>query len=139
MLELYGIFQMMLNFASITIRMFFLLATVLFFMSSTSSAYDNNSFIGSLGDVPLMKELSIVENSETSLDLPDGRIVEIFATGSLSKDAISKFYQESLPTLGWKHEQGNSYIRDKESLKLDFFDGDNSFTTLRFTISPHRE
>jgi hypothetical protein len=99
-------------------------------------AQDNLPFIPSLGDVPLMKGLTLVEDSETVLDLPEGRIVEIFATGTLSQHTISQFYLKTLPALGWNTSTSDdSFSRDNETLSISYFPGEN-LNTVRFALSP---
>src|SRR5579883_1302919 len=85
-------------------------------------------------DVPLMRELAPVKDSDIVFDKPEGRIIEASARGNVTKAAVQKFYATTLPQLGWK-SSGQSWTRETETLHLDFAgrDGDLWVT---FTLLP---
>ncbi len=91
-------------------------------------------FVPGTEDVPLMRELSPVKDSDIVFDKPEGRIIEASARGKVTKAAVRSFYASTLPQLGWK-ASGESWTRETETLHLDFagHDGDLWVT---FTLLP---
>jgi len=91
-------------------------------------------FVPGTEDVPLMRELAPVKDSDLVFDKPEGRIIEASARGKVTKSAVRGFYASTLPQLGWK-ASGESWTRDTETLHLDFGgrDGDLWVT---FTLLP---
>jgi hypothetical protein len=91
-------------------------------------------FVPGTEDVPLMRELAPVKDSDLVFDKPEGRIIEASARGKVTKAAVRSFYASALPQLGWKIS-GESWTRDTETLHLDFAgrDGDLWVT---FTLLP---
>jgi hypothetical protein len=91
-------------------------------------------FVPGTEDVPLMRELAPVKDSDLVFDKPEGRIIEASARGKVTKSAVRSFYASTLPQLGWK-ASGESWTRDTETLHLDFGgrDGDLWVT---FTLLP---
>jgi hypothetical protein len=91
-------------------------------------------FVPGTEDVPLMRELAPVKDSDIVFDKPEGRIIEASARGKVSKAAVRTFYASTLPQLGWK-ASGESWTRETETLHLDFagHDGDLWVT---FTLLP---
>jgi hypothetical protein len=91
-------------------------------------------FVPGTEDVPLMKELAPVQDSDLVFDKPEGRIIEASARGKVTRAAVRSFYAATLPQLGWK-PTGESWTRESETLRLDFagHDGDLWVT---FTLLP---
>jgi hypothetical protein len=91
-------------------------------------------FVPGTEDVPLMRELAPVKDTDLVFDKPEGRIIEASARGKVTKAAVRGFYASTLPQLGWK-ASGDSWTRDTETLHLDFSgrDGDLWVT---FTLLP---
>ena len=91
-------------------------------------------FVPGTEDVPLMRELAPVKDSDMVFDKPEGRIIEASARGKVTKAAVRSFYASTLPQLGWK-ASGESWTRETETLHLDFsgHDGDLWVT---FTLLP---
>ncbi|MGH7124650.1 MAG: hypothetical protein ACREFI_09785 [Stellaceae bacterium] len=91
-------------------------------------------FVPGTEDVPLMRELAPVKDSDIVFDKPEGRIIEASARGKVTKAAVRSFYASTLPQLGWK-SSGESWTRETETLHLDFagHDGDLWVT---FTLVP---
>ena len=59
-------------------------------------------FVAGLEDLPLMPGLDAVREAGVWFDTPQGRIVEAYATGPVTRGAIEAFYAETLPQLGWR-------------------------------------
>ncbi len=91
-------------------------------------------FVPGTEDVPLMRELSPVKDSDIVFDKPEGRIIEASARGKVTKAAVRSFYASTLPQLGWR-VSGDAWTRETETLHLDFAgrDGDLWVT---FTLLP---
>lgn len=91
-------------------------------------------FVPGTEDVPLMKELAPVKDSDLVFDKPEGRIIEASAHGKVTRAEVRSFYASTLPQLGWK-PSGESWTRETETLHLDISgrDGDLSVT---FTLLP---
>ena len=122
--------------SSMRLLLLLCLAAIAFF-SALSYTKSEPFFIDALGDVPIMDALSIVDDSETTLDLPEGRIVEVFATGAVSKEELSAFYHANLPNLGWLEQSPLAYQRSGENLEIDtFYAQEQGIMTVRFTLSP---
>ena len=69
------------------------------------------------GDVPIMNGLSIEPELGFAFDSPDGRIVMIFASSTVSATKIMNFYGSTLAQLGWGGGNGN-WIRGNEKLVI---------------------
>ena len=92
-------------------------------------------FFELLEDVPVMPELEPVADAGIEFDTPSGRIVEAYAIGGTSRKAVRSFYRRTLPQLGWQAGAGDAFLREDESLSIDFFGTDGELT-VRFTIAP---
>ena len=114
----------------ITGKIFFLLA--LLAMSSPAGA---QGFFELLEDVPVMPALTSVDEAGIEFDAPSGRIVEAYAIGATDRKTVLDFYRATLPQLGWQAGAGNAFLRESESLKIDFFGPDGDIT-VRFTVAP---
>lgn len=89
--------------------------------ASFSFAQEDARFFVSIQDVPLMPGLTELTDQVLVFDKPEGRIVESIAQAdSLSSETVLGFYNETLPQLGWVKTAGNSYVRQGESLELNF-------------------
>jgi hypothetical protein len=74
-------------------------------------------YIESLGDIPLMPELTIRNEHTVIFDVPEGRVVEVTATSATSIP-VAAFYAQSLPALGWKAHGNSGYYRERERLDI---------------------
>lgn len=92
-------------------------------------------FFELLEDVPVMPGLQPVADAGIEFDTPSGRIVEAYAIGATSRAAVLGFYSRTLPQLGWQAGAGDAFLREDESLSIDFFGADGELT-VRFTVAP---
>ena len=92
-------------------------------------------FFELLEDVPVMPALTPVADAGIEFDAPSGRIVESYAIGATDRKSVLEFYRATLPQLGWQAGAGNAFLRESESLKIDFFGPDGEIT-VRFTVAP---
>lgn len=106
---------------------------ILFFATAAGAAGD--AFLAGFGDLPLMKGLAAVPDSETVFDTPAGRIVEAYAAGEVPREAAESFYRRSLPQLGWRQVKPNLYQREEETLAIEFEERGGTLT-VRFMLSP---
>ncbi len=69
------------------------------------------------GDVPIMNKLQIETELGFAFDSPNGRIVMIFASTTVSSPEIMAFYNSTLGQLGWRGNEG-TWLRGSEKLKI---------------------
>ncbi|MBT3305534.1 MAG: hypothetical protein HN377_03530 [Alphaproteobacteria bacterium] len=106
------------------------------------AAEDAPRFITVLDDLPLVSGLVEDTESGTVFDTARGRIVEVFASGALSKDDVLAFYDNTLPQLGWRRMASGVFQREGERLSLEFSFRPNSATgsapvlTVGFRLMP---
>lgn len=93
------------------------------------------AFLAEFEDLPLPQGLSEVPGGIV-FDTPQGRIVDISATGRIGVQAVLSFYAQTLPQLGWTPAGANEFQRDNETLRIDV-DADGNATTVRFSVKPH--
>lgn len=97
----------------------------------------NVGFVADVEDLPLMPGLSEIAGAGLVFDKPEGRIVEAYARGSLTPEAVLAFYRRSLPQLGWVATGPAAYHREGERLDLEVLGQDTSGTlVVRFSLSP---
>ena len=93
-------------------------------------------FFEALYDVPVMPGLEEVKDQAVLFDKPDGRIASVVAASkTLNAADIARFYDESLPQLGWKKISQNQYVRGKDRLVMDLTKTP-PLTVVHFTLSP---
>ncbi len=91
-------------------------------------------YIESLGDIPLMPELTIHNEQTMIFDAPEGRVVQVTATSD-TNIPVAAFYAQSLPELGWKTNSENSYYREGEHLDIST-QKDGSGVRVTFSLKP---
>lgn len=95
-------------------------------------------FFEALYDVPVMPGLEEVKDQAMLFDKPDGRIASVVAASrNLSAADITRFYDDSLPQLGWKKTVQNQYVRGSDRLVMDLSKSP-PLTVVHFTLSPAR-
>ena len=99
-----------------------------------SSTVQAQGFFSTVTDLPLMA--SMTERTEEALlyDKPGGRIVEVVAEGTASRQATIAFYADTLPQLGWA-AAGGGFERDGERLKILYEQSGNTLI-VRISINP---
>lgn len=89
-------------------------------------------FFDTLPDVPKMQGMEERDDLTFIFDKPEGRIIETLAhLDGLSSEQIRSYYGDTLPQLGWKKNNADEFIREREKLSLQF---EEEF--LKITISP---
>lgn len=94
-----------------------------------------DGFVAEIPDLPLMPGLTELSDAGVVFDKPSGRIVEAYAQGVVSRDAVQAFYRDSLPQLGWSPATAERFTRDGEALTIEIVEGAQPLT-LRFTLRP---
>ena len=95
-------------------------------------------FVAGIEDMPLMPGLTQLGERNIVFDAPSGRIVEAYAEGGVAREAVRSFYARTLPQLGWRRLGGDRYVREGETLRLEFPGPRNGADRLivRFFLSP---
>jgi hypothetical protein len=97
-------------------------------------------FVAGLEDLPLMPGLSALEDAGLVFDTPQGRIVEAFAAGPVTRAEVAAFYTETLPQLGWRMTGTDTWSREGETLRMEVLEDARRRTpplTVRFALSPN--
>ena len=84
------------------------------------SAHAADNFVFGFEDLPLMDGLTQVAQDSVLFDTPQGRIVQASAVGAVSQTAVTEFYNQTLPQLGWIPVADTTYQREGELLRLEF-------------------
>jgi hypothetical protein len=103
------------------------------FAATAVSAAD--VFLSRLEDLPLAPGLSEDAAAGLSFDSASGRIVEAYARGVLTEDQVLRFYQETLPQLGWTADSERQYRRGGERLRLELTRSGQGLT-VHYSLSP---
>jgi len=112
--------------------------------SWVSAARAGDRFVAGIDDLPLMAGLAPVAGQNVVFDAPGGRVVEAWAQGSVTREAVLSFYGSTLPQLGWTVAAPGLFRRDGETLRLEFPSGAprgaaspaSGSLVIRFYLSP---
>ena len=91
-------------------------------------------FVEGYEDLPLPPGFTEQPGASLTFDSPDGRIVEVQASGPAGADPLA-FYAATLPHLGWVRESAGQYRRESERLRLTVVPGPRG-TSLRLAVTP---
>ena len=94
-----------------------------------------DGFIAGVEDLPLMPGLSEIADAGLVFDKPSGRIVEAFAEGAVSRQAVESFYDSTLPQLGWSPQPDRTFQRDGERLLIKVREGAEG-VTVEYRLAP---
>jgi len=92
-------------------------------------------FLSVIDDLPLMPALTEIAGSAVTFSKPEGRIVEVAATGKTEEARVLVFYARTLPQLGWRSDGPAIWQRDGERLALDIKKKDGVLV-VRFSLTP---
>ena len=84
------------------------------------SAGAEDRFVAGIEDLPLMTGLVPMPGQSVVFDAPGGRVVEAWAEGAVTREAVLAFYASTLPQLGWTAATPDLFRRDGETLRLEF-------------------
>lgn len=95
-------------------------------------------FVNGIDDMPLMPGLTQLADRNAVFDTPSGRIIEVYAEGEVGREAVRSFYAQTLPQLGWRGQGSDRYVREGETLRLEFPDArpGGRRILIRFFLSP---
>jgi hypothetical protein len=93
------------------------------------------AFVGGLEDLPLMDGLAEDRSAGLIFDKPDGRLVDAFAYGPITAEAVRTFYRDTLPELGWRVVGPLTFEREGERLRIDIESAENG-VMVRFHLAP---
>ena len=100
-----------------------------------SNVFAGGKFITGFSDLPIMPGMRELPDADVSFDTTSGRIVIALVRTDRKANSVMVFYDRVLGQLGWKKKSSRVFIRDEESLTLDFInDGDSLI--VRFSIEP---
>ena len=110
---------------------------VLSLLLALPAAADEAGFVAGFDDLPLMTALSELGDAGVIFDTPQGRIVERYASGATDAAAVSRFYGDTLPALGWQASGPLEYEREGERLTITIYPPDSAQRlTVRFSLAP---
>jgi hypothetical protein len=101
-----------------------------------TAALSKSDFIDAIGDVPLHKDLYIADDFVTIYDTPAGRIVDVTAYGTIAPELALRYYETTLPALGWHPLAKNTYRRGDEMLSLSVETDECPGFILKFSVRP---
>ena len=93
-------------------------------------------YLSHFDDLPLPAGLTEQPDS-VLFEADGGRIIETSAEGKVEAAAIRRFYDQSLPQLGWTKSGEGRYVRENESLTIVAGE-ENGNTIVRFSLAPAR-
>lgn len=108
------------------------IAALLF--AATTLAQAAGGFLSVADDVPLMPGLT-EKPGAVVFDKPDGRIVEVDASGPVQRRRVEEFYAAALPQLGWARDREGMFAREGERLSLGFTGRDGQLV-VHIAIAP---
>ena len=114
-------------------RTFSVLFVVALLSATVTLAADR--FVSGVADLPLMPGLEEIDGSAMVFSKPQGRIIEVMASGAVSRDAVRAFYDRALPQLGWRRVEANSWLREHELLRFDMRDQKKGLV-IQFSLTP---
>jgi hypothetical protein len=114
-------------------RLSFVIAGLLLLAAQQSRA---GEFLAGLEDVPVMPGIEVAREAGVAFDTPAGRIVEAYAAGNVTRDAVRKFYRAALPQLGWVRTGALVFGREGERLTLELIGNAPGIVTVRFELGP---
>jgi len=72
-----------------------------------------------VGDLPIIPALKVEPGLGFAFESPNGRIVMIYLSGTVSSQTIKAYYDEALAPLGWRSAGALSWSRESERLKVE--------------------
>ncbi len=102
---------------------------------SVLRAQEGDGFFSTIDDLPIMQGLHEAPETIATFDTPAGRIIEVYAEGeSMTWLQVSRFYEQTLPQLGWAKGGHNRYRREGERLHIELIG--KQPLTIRITLAP---
>ena len=125
----------MVRISFITILLFFF--SISFSRNILANEDRQFLFVPGFEDLPLMRDLEEGKFETNFFDSPYGRIVESTVIVDVSAQDIRKFYNLTLPQLGWSQFEENYFLREKEILNLHIEKiKESGLISVKFFLSP---
>lgn len=123
-------------FSVVTFSLIVLCAGVPVFADAGQNTFQESQFFSSLQDIPLMSGMEELDGHAVSFDKPEGRISESFALmRDLKQGDVLRFYQATLPQLGWGRVSEYRFFRQSETLEIYFGEIEEQ-SIIRIMIGP---
>ena len=123
-------------FSVATFSLIVLCAGVSVFADAGQNTFQESQFFSSLQDIPLMSGMEELDGHAVSFDKPEGRISESFALmRDLKQGDVLRFYQATLPQLGWGRVSEYRFFRQSETLEIYFGEIEEQ-SIIRIMIGP---
>ncbi len=107
-----------------------------FFLLLARPAAAADTYLSAVDDLPLMAGLKEVPGQGVVFDAPQGRIVQAYASGPLSRTQVGNFYAATLPQLGWREDGPLRFNREGEQLTLEITETGGASVTVLFILTP---
>lgn len=107
----------------------------LMFLLAATMTLAADRFVSGTDDLPLMPGLEEVDGSAMVFSKPQGRIVEVTASGTVTREAVRAFYDGTLPQLGWDRLETGRWRRENELLQFDMADSEAGLL-VQFSLGP---
>ena len=103
-----------------------------------ASTVPAQGYFAGIDDLPLAPGLVERPGERTSFETVAGRIEARGAAGRASREAVTLFYAQTLPQLGWQPQRDGGFARGGERLGLEFSSPPEDAGTLllRILITP---
>ena len=111
------------------------MAVVVTMVLAGAGARAAERFFSAIGDLPVMAGLVEVADARMVFDKPEGHIVQVAASGTVSRSDVLRFYTGVLPRLGWTRAEDGIFRREGERLSLQIEGGDGTLM-VHFSLSP---
>jgi len=96
-------------------------------------------YLTGASDLPLADGLKEQKDKGTVFDTPLGRIVNAYATGNVTPEAVLDFYDATLPQLGWDRQKAGTFHRKNEILKIDVWGPEQGPSNVSYTLSSQNQ
>ncbi len=113
-----------------------MLPAVFFVLFARPAAADTYTYLSAVDDLPLMAGLKEALDQGVVFDAPQGRIVQAYASGPLSRAQVENFYAATLPQLGWRAAGPLRFNREGEQLTLEITETGGPSVTVLFILTP---
>ena len=104
-------------------------------VKGTSKVCALDRFVSGVVDLPLMVGLEEIPGSVVVFSKAQGRIIDVTAHGPVTPKMAQRFYERTLPQLGWKKQNLGIWRRESETLRINFELASGQLV-VRFSITP---
>ena len=109
-------------------------------MLQNAWAQNDLQFVPGFEDIPLMPDMEVDEEGQVLFDTASGRIAEINVATTHPRQAVQKYYHDTLTQLGWHALDDFKFRREKEKLQLNLSEGKDKsnqhMLLVEFELSP---